>query len=126
MPVFADGFAAGEAEFLLRIGAAPPAGKTAFTLDEAAELIDAVHVGIEIASSPLRGDQRARPDRGTISDFGNNNGLVIGAGDRRTGARAASSDWEVETCWSTASRRARAAPPRSPTGRSARRASCSS
>ena len=26
MPIFADGFAAGEAEFLLRIGAAPPPG----------------------------------------------------------------------------------------------------
>ena len=29
MPVFAEGFAAGEAEFLLRIGTAPPPGKTA-------------------------------------------------------------------------------------------------
>src|SRR6218665_3416222 len=52
MPVFGEGFAAGGAEVLLRIGDAPPAGKTDFTLEEAAGLIGAVHVGIEIASSP--------------------------------------------------------------------------
>lgn len=78
MPVFFGGFAAAEAEFLLRVGATPPAGKTQFTHEEAAALIDAVHVGIEIASSPLA----AINDLGaavTISDFGNNNGLVIGA-----------------------------------------------
>lgn len=77
MPVFVGGFAAAEAEFLLRIGATPPAGQTRFTHEEAAALIDAVHVGIEIASSPLA----AINDLGaavTISDFGNNNGLVIG------------------------------------------------
>lgn len=78
MPVFVGGFAAAEAEFLLRVGATPPAGKAQFTHEEAAGLIDAVHVGIEIASSPLA----AINDLGaavTISDFGNNNGLVIGA-----------------------------------------------
>ncbi|MFA6115996.1 MAG: 2-keto-4-pentenoate hydratase [Sphingomonas sp.] len=81
MPVFVGGFAAAEAEFLLRIGVTPPAGKTRFTHEEAAALIDAVHVGIEIASSPLA----AINDLGaavTISDFGNNNGLVIGAAIR--------------------------------------------
>lgn len=77
MPVFAEGFAAGEAEFLLRIGAAPEAGKTSFTLDETAGLIDAVHVGIEIASSPL-GAINALGPTAVVSDFGNNNGLVIG------------------------------------------------
>jgi 2-keto-4-pentenoate hydratase len=49
-----------------------------FTHEEAAALIDAVHVGIEIASSPLA----AINDLGaavTVSDFGNNNGLVVGA-----------------------------------------------
>ena len=78
MPVFVGGFAAAEAEFLLRIGATPPAGKAHFTHEEAAALIDAVHIGIEIASSPLA----AINDLGaavTVSDFGNNNGLVVGA-----------------------------------------------
>lgn len=78
MPVFAKGFAAGEAEFLLRIGRTPPAGKRSFTLDEAADLIDALHVGIEIASSPLGSINKLGPIA-VISDFGNNNGLVLGA-----------------------------------------------
>lgn len=78
MPVFAEGFAAGESEFLLRIGGAPPPGKADFSLAEAAGLIDAVHVGIEIASSPLGAINDLGPIA-VISDFGNNNGLVIGA-----------------------------------------------
>jgi 2-keto-4-pentenoate hydratase len=77
MPVFADGFAAGEGEFLLRIGASPPPGKLDFTLEEAASLIEAVNVGIEIASSPL-GAINALGPVAVVSDFGNNNGLVIG------------------------------------------------
>lgn len=77
MPVFGDGFAAAEAEFLLRIGAAPDPAKTDYTIDEARELIDAVHVGIEIASSPFPGINEHGPTV-TISDFGNNNGLVVG------------------------------------------------
>lgn len=77
MPVFSEGFAAGEAEFLLRIGAAPPGGKTDFTLEETADLIDAVHAGIEIASSPLGTINDIGPVA-VISDFGNNNGLVVG------------------------------------------------
>jgi len=78
MPVFANGFAAGEAEYLLRIGSAPPKGKLDFTLEEAADLIDAVHVGIEIASSPLKTINELGPVA-VISDFGNNNGLLVGA-----------------------------------------------
>ena len=95
MPVFDRGFAAGEAEFLLRIGARPPAGQTRFTLEQTAELIDAVHVGIEIASSPLEPINRIGP-AAVISDFGNNNGLVIGAevpGWRTSGLE----EWQVET-----------------------------
>lgn len=77
MPVFGEGFAAGEAEFLLRIGRPPPVGKRSFTLEEAADLIEAVHVGIEVASSPL-GAINALGPIAVVSDFGNNNGLVIG------------------------------------------------
>lgn len=95
MPVFEDGFAAAEAEFLLRIGRAPPPGKMEFTLSEAAELIDAVHVGIEIASSPLRPINALGPVA-IISDFGNNNGLVIGepVPDWRN---SGFEEWEVAT-----------------------------
>lgn len=95
MPVFDRGFAAGEAEFLLRIGATPPAGRTEFTLSEAAGLIDAVHIGIEIASSPLGAINDIGP-MAVISDFGNNNGLVVGPAipDWRT---SGFEDWPVET-----------------------------
>lgn len=78
MPIFAGGFGAAEAEFLLRLAHAPDPGKQHYTLDEAAALIDAVHVGIEIASSPLASINDLGPAV-TASDFGNNNGLVIGA-----------------------------------------------
>jgi 2-keto-4-pentenoate hydratase len=77
MPVFA-GFAAAEAEFLLRIGTAPDPAKRSYTIADAVELLDAVHIGIEIASSPFVGINDHGPIA-TISDFGNNNGLVIGA-----------------------------------------------
>ena len=78
MPVFDKGFAAAEAEFLLRICRAPDPEQTQFTLEDAAELIDAVHVGIEVASSPLRAINDLGP-LAVVSDFGNNNGLVVGA-----------------------------------------------
>lgn len=78
MPVFAEGFAAAEAEFLLRIGTAPDPGKRSFSADEARALIGAVHVGIEIASSPYPRINLDGPTV-TISDFGNNHGLVVGA-----------------------------------------------
>src|SRR3546814_21179843 len=77
MPVFADGFAAAEAEFLLRVGTPPPADQKRFTTEEATAHIDMVHLGIEIASSPLPTINDLGPTL-TTSDFGNNNGLVIG------------------------------------------------
>lgn len=95
MPVFDKGFAAAEAEFLFRIGRPPMPGKTSFSLDETAELIDAVHVGIEIASSPLSSINEIGPVA-IISDFGNNNGLIVGAPipDWRS---AGFEEWTVKT-----------------------------
>ncbi|MET0530615.1 MAG: hypothetical protein ABW003_20165 [Microvirga sp.] len=78
MPVFADGFAAAEAEFLLRVGTRLDPAKLSYTLEDAAALIDAVHVGIEIASSPLGAINDLGPAV-TVSDYGNNNGLVVGS-----------------------------------------------
>lgn len=77
MPIFVGGFGAAEAEFLLKIGTAPMPGKAHFTMEEAAGLIEAVHIGIEIASSPFSGINELGAAV-TISDFGNNNGLVVG------------------------------------------------
>jgi 2-keto-4-pentenoate hydratase len=95
MDVFAHGFAAGEAEFLLRIGTAPPEEKSEYSLDEAADLIESVHVGIEVASSPLGTINELGPIA-VISDFGNNNGLVIGP-EIRNWRESGFETWTVET-----------------------------
>lgn len=71
------GFAAAEAEFILRIGTRPDPAKTDWTLEEARALIDRVAIGIEIASSPLPTINDLGPAV-TVSDFGNNNGLLVG------------------------------------------------
>lgn len=77
-PVFAGGFGAIEAEYVLRLLADAPAGKTRWTPDEAAALPAELFVGVEIASSPLATINELGP-RVVVSDFGNNNGLVMGA-----------------------------------------------
>lgn len=77
MPVFGDGFAAVEAEFVLRIGTAPDPAKTDYDIVAATALIDAVHAGIEVASSPYPGINADGPPV-TASDYGNNNGLIVG------------------------------------------------
>lgn len=78
MPVFHHGFAAAEAEYLLRLGALPARFDRDWSNDDVAAHIDAIHVGIEVASSPFPGINDHGPAV-TVSDFGNNNGLVIGA-----------------------------------------------
>ena len=77
MPVFAGGFAAAEAEFLLHV--APGfCGPIPTTDAQTRAIIDEVRLGIEIASSPYPGINADGP-LVTISDFGNNAGLVLGA-----------------------------------------------
>ena len=95
MPIFTGGFGAAEAEFLLRLGDDAPAGKTSWSLDEAADLVGAVHVGIEIASSPFPAINEHGPAV-TVSDFGNNNGLIVGCeiSDWRA---SGFEQWPVET-----------------------------
>ncbi len=73
MPVL-SGFAAVEAEIMLRVRA--DVGVLT-TINEAMDAIDAARFGIEIASSPFP----AINDHGpavTVSDFGNNYGLLLG------------------------------------------------
>ena len=76
MPVFAGGFAAAEAEFMLRL-APPPGAELPVTNAEAAEWVDAIRVGIEIASSPYDRINHDGPCI-TVSDHGNNAGLLLG------------------------------------------------
>jgi 2-keto-4-pentenoate hydratase len=76
LPVFADGFAAGEAELLLRLRV-PPGGGCPRNGFEALGWIDDVRIGLEIASSPYPGIN-ADGACVTVSDQGNNAGLVLG------------------------------------------------
>jgi 2-keto-4-pentenoate hydratase len=77
MPIFTDGFGAAEAEYLLRLGELPPSFEREWTNAEAAQFVDEIRIGIEVASSPFPGINEHGPAV-TVSDFGNNNGLVIG------------------------------------------------
>ena len=76
-PVFVGGFGAIEAEYVLRLHADAPAGKSDWTPDEAAQLPASLYLGIEVASSPLATINVLGP-RVVVSDFGNNNGLILG------------------------------------------------
>jgi 2-keto-4-pentenoate hydratase len=68
------GFAAIEAELLLRVGRTPPSD---IRIDQARDYIDSVRFGLEVASSPFPGINDHGPAV-TITDFGNNFGLVLG------------------------------------------------
>jgi 2-keto-4-pentenoate hydratase len=76
-PVFKGGFAAVEAEFIFVLGVDAPKSKTAWSLDEARDVIGAMHIGIETAGSPLATINALGPTV-VISDFGNNAGLILG------------------------------------------------
>lgn len=76
LPAIRDGFAAVEAEFVARIGPVDP-HQTGWSLDQAVAAIEALHIGVELAGSPLP----TINDLGSAvvaSDFGNNGGLVLG------------------------------------------------
>jgi 2-keto-4-pentenoate hydratase len=77
-PVFAGGFAAVEAEFVVRLGADAARARTDWTATEARDLVAAIHVGIETAGSPLATINELGPTV-IVSDFGNNAGLIVGA-----------------------------------------------
>lgn len=76
-PVFVGGFAAVEAEYVLRLAHDAPADKLAWTAEEAAELIASMHIGMEPAGSPLATINIVGP-AAVVSDFGNNAGLMVG------------------------------------------------
>lgn len=77
-PVFEGGFAAVEAELVICVGRDAPADKVEWTIEEAADFVGELCIGIEIASSPLATLNDLGPGA-VISDFGNNWGVVVGA-----------------------------------------------
>ena len=86
--IFAAGFAAVEAELVIRLEQDLPAHEEGgWTAEEAADLEQNLLVGIEVASSPIP-DINALGPTVIAADFGNNNGLVLGPilADRPDGA----------------------------------------
>ncbi len=77
LPVFTGGFGAVEAEYVIRLEADVPAGKQDWTPAETEAVPASLHTGIEVASSPLATINILGP-LVVVSDFGNNNGLVLG------------------------------------------------
>jgi 2-keto-4-pentenoate hydratase len=71
------GFAAVEAEFVFRIGAGVAPERQDWTPETAAGVVEMLHGGVEIASSPLAAINDLGPGA-IIADFGNNAGLLVG------------------------------------------------
>jgi 2-keto-4-pentenoate hydratase len=77
MPIYRGGFAAVEAEFVLRLATTIEPSRRTFSDAELVGLVSALHVGAEIASSPMAAVNQLGPSC-VVSDFGNNAGLLIG------------------------------------------------
>ena len=77
--IFESGFAAVEAELVIRLGHDLPARNGGgWTAEEVAGLEQHLLVGIEVASSPILDINSLGPTV-IAADFGNNNGLVLGS-----------------------------------------------
>lgn len=76
-PVFEGGFAAVESEVVIVVAADSPAGKADWTAETVIPLVKAMHIGVEVASSPLA-SLNELGSGAVISDFGNNWGVVVG------------------------------------------------
>lgn len=77
IPIFVGGFAAVEAEYVLELLEDAPAAQVQWTPEQAEALPARLYIGVEVASSPLATINELGP-RVVVSDFGNNNGLVLG------------------------------------------------
>jgi 2-keto-4-pentenoate hydratase len=76
--IFVAGFAAVEAELVIRLGQDLPARDRGGWTAQAADLEQHVLVGVEVASSPIPEINSLGPTV-IAADFGNNNGLVLGS-----------------------------------------------
>ena len=94
-PVFVGGFAAVEAEFVFKISRDVPANKLQWTSAEALDFASNLHIGVELAGSPLASINALGP-KAIISDFGNNVGLIVGPPIMAWHGKA-SSDLDCET-----------------------------
>lgn len=85
--IIAGGFAAIEAELVVRIAKPFRSGAAVTSITQVHEFIDAIHVGVEIAGSPMPRIVDYGPI-GAVADHGNSLGVVVG----RTLSHA---DWQA-------------------------------
>lgn len=76
-PVYAGGFGAIEAEFVIKLGDVSQLPTSGLTAGDVRSVIEKVFIGIEIASSPMKDTHKYGTFSG-ISDFGNNAGIIVG------------------------------------------------
>ncbi|MCB1589703.1 MAG: 2-keto-4-pentenoate hydratase [Xanthomonadales bacterium] len=76
-PVFVDGFAAVEAEYVFELAADVPPDHLHWTPAEAAAMVAGLYIGVETAGSPMAQINVWGPTV-VASDFGNNAGLILG------------------------------------------------
>ena len=77
MPIFVGGFAAIEAEFVFRLGKTVAPVEREWSDEELAGVVAGLHVGAEIASSPMAEINNLGATV-IAADFGNNAGLLLG------------------------------------------------
>lgn len=76
-PVFSEGFAAIEAEFVIELADISSLPTSNLTIEDAHKAIAKVYMGIEIASSPMK-NTHSYGSLSPICDFGNNAGVIVG------------------------------------------------
>ncbi|HSX58727.1 MAG TPA: 2-keto-4-pentenoate hydratase [Tahibacter sp.] len=76
-PVIAGGFAAVEAEFVFRLARDIAPRAAAWSVEDAAAEVAALHVGVELAGSPMA-DINVQGPCAVVADCGNNAGLLLG------------------------------------------------
>ena len=77
MPIFKGGFAAVEAEFILKLATSIEPANRDYSDVELIEFVSGLYVGAEIASSPMAMINELGPCC-VVPDFGNNAGLLVG------------------------------------------------
>lgn len=75
--MYSGGFGAVEAEYMFEIGADADPEKLTYTHEEVSALVKRMICGIETAGSPLATINVVGP-LAVVSDFGNNNGIILG------------------------------------------------
>lgn len=76
-PVIRGGFAAVEAEYIFVLARDADPRRTDYSPFDAADLVRSLHVGVELAGSPLATINALGPAV-VVSDFGNNAGVYVG------------------------------------------------